>query len=80
MTAAAAPDLSIIIPVLRARDTLARALASIDVPAGLTAEIILSADDGDDYSAFAHENPMVRLVTSPEQRTGPGSEHSTSSP
>ena len=72
MTAAAAPDLSIIIPVFRARDTLARALASIDVPAGLTAEIILSVDDGDDYSAFAHENPMVRLVTSPEQRTGPG--------
>ena len=72
MTAAAAPDLSIIIPVYRAQDTLARALASIDVPAGVSAEIILSVDDGDDYSAFADQNPMVRLITSPQQRTGPG--------
>ena len=59
MTAAAAPDLSIIIPVYRAQDTLARALASIDVPAGVSAEIILSVDDGDNYSAFAGQNPMV---------------------
>ncbi|MEC7139850.1 MAG: glycosyltransferase family 2 protein [Pseudomonadota bacterium] len=74
MIVPAAPDLSIIIPVFRAQDTLARALASIDVPAGVNAEIILSVDDGDDYSAFAHENPMVRLITSPEQRTGTGTD------
>ena len=67
-----APDLSIIIPVYRAQDTLSRALSSIEVPPGLSAEIILSIDDGDDYVAFAAENPVVRLINSAAQRTGPG--------
>ena len=65
-------DLSVIIPVFKARDTLARALASIEVPAGLTVEIIISVDDGDDYGAFARDWPGVRVIDKGQVRTGPG--------
>ncbi|MGA0234613.1 MAG: glycosyltransferase family 2 protein [Alphaproteobacteria bacterium] len=65
-------DVSVIIPVFRAEETLARALASIDVPDGLVVEIVLSIDDGQDYSAFEQTAPGVRIVTDGSNRSGPG--------
>lgn len=66
------PDISVIIPVFRAQDTLARALASIQVPNGLSVEVILSIDDGGDYSAFEQISPGVRIVSDGSNRSGPG--------
>jgi glycosyltransferase involved in cell wall biosynthesis len=65
-------DVSVIIPVFRAQDTLARALASIQVPNGLSVEVILSIDDGGDYLAFAQTLPGVRIVSDGSNRSGPG--------
>lgn len=65
-------DVSVIIPVYRAQETLARALASIEEPDGLRIEIVLSVDDGADYSAFAAADPRIKLVTTPMEKTGPG--------
>lgn len=66
-------DLSVIIPVFQAQETLPRALASIEVPAGLTFEIIVSVDDGDDYRAVVRDWPGVRVIDEERKvRTGPG--------
>ena len=66
-------DVSVIIPVYRAQETLARALASIDQPDGVGVEIILSIDDdGTDYSALAAADPRVRVLKTSAVKTGPG--------
>lgn len=65
-------DLSVIIPVYRAKASLGRALASIDVPPGMSVEVILSVDDGEDYTAFADQYPRVRILNTGAVRTGPG--------
>ena len=65
-------DLSVIIPVYRAKETLGRALQSIEVPGGLSVEVILSIDDGADYSEFAQALPGVRIITDGSVGSGPG--------
>ena len=68
-------DVSVIIPVFRAQDSLARALASVDQPDGVRVEIVLSIDDGGDYSAFAAADPRVRILSptgGAGSGTGPG--------
>jgi len=67
-----AADVSVIIPVYQAQDSLERALSSIAIPDGAEVEIILSIDDGDDYTRFLQQCPQARLVTSSAIRTGPG--------
>ena len=65
-------DVSVIIPIYQARNTLHRALQSIEIPAQMGVEIILSVDDGDDYSDALTRHGHARIVNDGTVRSGPG--------
>ncbi len=65
------PEVSVIIPVFKATATLADAIASVQNTT-VEIEIIVSVDDGCDYSFALDLDPRIILVASHQTQTGPG--------
>lgn len=68
------PDVSVIVPAHRAATTIARAAQSVFAQAGVTAELVLCADDDLDYTPLLPEPPagmVVTLCRTPAPRSGP---------
>src|SRR6476659_5601146 len=68
-------DVSVIMPAHRAAETIGRAVASVAVQRGVTAEVVLCADDDLDYGSLLPAGlraaARVALCRTPAPRSGP---------
>lgn len=64
-------DVSVIMPAYQAGDTIGRAVASVFAQKGVTAELVLCADDELDYGSLLPTGLRLTLCRTPAPRSGP---------
>ena len=64
-------DVSVIMPAYQAGDTIGRAVASVFAQKGVTAELVLCADDELDYGSLLPAGLRLTLCRTPAPKSGP---------